>query len=112
MNQNVPVQNQDISAGITTPPVATAQDLSHAVLYVIAAVVVIVAAIAFWYLSSQSQTQPTNAETPAVTEQTQPTQISESGNTTADISASLNQTDSSSELDADSAATTNDLQGL
>ena len=111
MNQNVPVQNQDISAGITTPPVATAQWLSHAVLYVIVAVVVIVAAVAFWYLSSQSQTQPTNAETPAVTEQTQ-TSSPESGNTTADISASLNQPDSSSELDADSAATTNDLQGL
>ncbi len=111
MNQNVPIQN--MSAGITPPPATPAQSSSHTVLYIVLAVVVIIAAVAFWYLGSLQQTQPATVETQAVTEQTQPAQTPASGNTTADISASLDLlADPAAALDADAAAVSGDLQSL
>ena len=115
MNQNVPIQNQNMSAGIVPPSVAPAQSSSHAMLYIVLAVVVVIAAVAFWYLGSLQQTQPATVETPIVTEQTQPTQtqVPASGNTTADISSSLDQlTDTAATPDADAAAVSGDLQSL
>ncbi|MBI2025368.1 hypothetical protein HYT04_01075 [Candidatus Kaiserbacteria bacterium] len=115
MNQNAPIQNQNMSAGIAPPPAAPAQSSSHAVLYVIFAVVVVAAAGAFWYIYSLSQTSPAAVETPTVTEQTQPaqTQAPASGNTTSDISASLDLlADPADALDADAAAVSGDLQSL
>lgn len=110
MNQNVPIQN--MQSGIPVAPVAPPQSSSRAALYVVVGVVAVIAAAAVWYLSSLPQTQPA-APIPTATEQTQPAQSPASGNTTADISADLNQIpDSSAELGADAAAVSGDLQSL
>lgn len=111
MNQNVPIQN--MQSGTSAAPAAPPSGSSHAALYVVVGVVAVIAAAAVWYLSSLPQTQPATVETPTVTNETQPAQAPVSGNTTADISADLNQiSDGSAELGADAAAVSSDLQGL
>lgn len=81
---------------------------SSAKWYAVGAVVIV--AFAFWYFYDK-QTPSVNTESTAV-EQTQ-TQEQSSGNTTADISADLNQIpDSSAGLDADASAASSDLQAI
>lgn len=76
------------------------QDSSSKMPYIIGVVVVVV--LAFWYFYSV-QSPALNTESTA-TEQTQLTTLPD-GNTTADISADINQLpDSSAELDQDAAA--------
>ena len=86
----------------------TNQSSSIAIWYVIGAVVII--AFAFWYFYGK-QTSTTDTQS-TVVEQTQ-TPAQSSGNTTADISADLNQvTDASVGLDADASATGGDINSL
>lgn len=107
MNQNVPVQNSPVQA---TPM----QSSSHALGYLVGAVVIVVVAGALWYAYSTRTEPALDTETPTATEQTQSaeTQSPVSGNSTADISADLDQIDSSSALDAEAAASADSVSGF
>ena len=117
--ENQPIEQTTVEtpqqAYVPTTGQTVEQGSSAKVWYIVGAVAVIVL-LALWYVYS-TQTPSVNTETSTATTQTTPavetqtTQLT-GGNTTSDISADLNQTDSSVGLDADSAATTNDLQGL
>lgn len=84
------------------------QNSSHTVWYIIGIVVI---ALALWYFLSQSPSSTITTETP-ITEETPQTTLS-TGDSTADISADLNQTvDSSAALSADADASAQAVSGF
>lgn len=114
---------QPIEQMPTQPPVqqveqsVPVQSSSNMTAYVVVGVAVVVAALALWYIYA-AQIPPVRTEIPTATteapasEQAQ-TPASANGNTTANISAELNQvSNTSSALDADAAASANDVQSL
>lgn len=109
MNQNVPIQN--VPAETVQPPVATPQSSSPAVWYIAGAAVIIALALGYLYMANQPSAEEQMTDTQATTGQEQ-TQAPASGNTTADISADLNQVDSSSSLDAEAAASADSVSGF
>ncbi len=99
-------QSMEQTVGPTVEPSSSAS-----MWYVVAAVVVVVLAIAYFIMKSPA-TSEVMTDSQALTEQTGTPALTE-GNTTADISIDLNQlTDSSVALDADAAASESALQGL
>lgn len=109
MNQNTPVQN-------TPEQTAPIQSSSNAVWYIVGTVLLVVA-LALWYVYS-TQAPSINVEIPTATTQVSPisetqTSASTNGNTTADISADLTQTlNDSVTLDQDAAASVQAINGL
>ncbi|OGG93148.1 hypothetical protein A2609_02605 [Candidatus Kaiserbacteria bacterium RIFOXYD1_FULL_47_14] len=80
------------------------------ILYIVGILIIIVAA-SYWYFSAKPAQAPTTTESTAV-EQTQIPPLA-SGNTTADISADLNQVpDTSAALDQAATASAQAVQGF
>lgn len=113
------MENQPIdqnSSNPASPEQAVQEQSSTNTTPYIIGVVIVIAAVVLWYVYS-AQVSPVSTETPPTETQTlstdQTTPGVTSGNTTADISADLDQIpDPSAGLDADATASASDLQSL
>lgn len=87
------------------------QSSSATLWYIVLAVVVVIGLGLLYFVTSSPVTYETASDAQTSTEQTLPALTG--GNTTADISADLNQIqDSSAALDADASASANEVQSL
>ena len=103
-------QPQPMGQTVGQPPVE--QSSSATIWYIVLAAVVVIGLGFLYFVTNSPVTYETAPDAQTSTEQTQIPAPTE-GNTTADISADLNQIqDSSAALDADSTASSNEIQSL
>ena len=114
--ENQPIEQTDAQPIEQTTEQAVGQEVvqssSSKTMYIIIGAVVVIALVVAYFALKSPTTSEVMTDSQALTEQTVDPALTE-GNTTADISADLNQlVGDSAALDADAAASESDIQSL